>query len=51
MVSHLDDKAVESGFIGLKKSKDAKEVTQSAYLRVKDLHNFIENIIDNDKIN
>ena len=37
MVSHVNKEAVESGFIGLKKTKNEKVVTQCAYLMVKDI--------------
>ena len=48
MISHINEDAVESGYIGLKKSKLNEDVTQCAYLRVKDLKVFIEKIINRD---
>ena len=48
MISHVNEDAVESGYIGLKKSKLNEDVTQYAYLRVKDLKVFIEEIIKRD---
>ena len=48
MVSHVKEEAVESRFIGLKKTKNEKVVTQCAYLRMKDIKCFIEEIIKRD---
>ena len=49
MVSHVDVESVESGFLGLKKTKNDENVSQCAYLRVKDLKTFIEEIITRDQ--
>ena len=48
MVSHVNEETIDSGFMGLKKSKDDECVMQCAYLRVKDLKKFIEEVINRD---
>ena len=49
MLSHVDVESVESGFLGLKKTKNDANVSMCAHLRVKDLKTFIEEIITRDQ--
>ena len=46
IVSHINENAVETGFIGLKRTKNDKHVTACPFLRVKDIKSFIEEIIE-----
>ena len=48
LVSHVDKSKVETGFIGLQKTKADENVTLRAFLRVKDLKVYIEEIINSD---
>ena len=48
MVSHANEEAVETRFMGLRKTKNDDSVSQCAYLRVQDLYTFIEQIIKRD---
>ena len=49
MVSHVNEETIDSGFMGLKKSKDDECVMQYAYLGVKDLKKFIEEVFNSDE--
>ena len=48
MVSHVNEEAVETGFMGLRRTKNDDSISQCAYLRVRDLYTFIEQIIKRD---
>ena len=48
MVSHVNEEAVETGFMVLRRTKNDDSVSQCAYLRVRDLYTSIEQIIKRD---
>ena len=48
LVSHVEKAKVESGFMGLKKTKNDDDVTLCAFVRVKVLRTYIEEIITRD---
>ena len=46
--SHVSEDKIESGFIGLRKTRNDEDVTPCSYIRVNNLKNYIEEIIDRD---
>ena len=48
LLSHMNKDSVETGFIGLRRTKNEDNITACPFLRVKNLVSFLEEIISRD---